>query len=272
MTTVPETEGFWGVDSFLAFAYPLNSDGSLQAPDTSVYEGLEVDGTRNFNLTPAEGSLVVNIGNGRLRDTIYRAPREASRAELTVGYTQPKLKSEMMGGNTYAVGEGRFNGRLTNLQGSEPDVAFMVIQRGHNDGGLTRYRAYYVPKSRIIPRDSPLNDNASEETFQIVLSNTKKQIWGTSFVVGTHGFTDATYEEAIYETTPKIVAWLADGIEDTFLLPTDKPAVSTGKIAVFRFSTGIEYTSGVTKSVTELVFSYPPPAGTLLVAVYEYLP
>ena len=271
MSQVLDTEGFWGVDSYFAFAFPLNSDGSLQAPDTDPYEGKEIDGTRNFNLTPAEGSLVVNIGNGRLRDTIYRAPREASRAELTIGYTQPALKAALQGSNTYSIGEALFNGRLTNLQGSEPDVAFVVVQRGHNDNGLTRYRAYFVPKSRIIPRDSPLNDNASEETLQIVLSNTKKQVWGKSFTVGLHGFTDATYEEAIFEGAPKVVAWLAAASEDTFLLPTDKPAISTSKLNVFRFSTGVEYVGGITKGVTQIEFDYPPSAG-LLVGLYEYQP
>lgn len=268
MSDIPTTEQFWGTDSYLARAFPLNSDGSLQAPSTAVYEGLDVDGTRDFNITPAEGTVVANIGNGRLRDTIYRAPRDPSRAELTVGYTTPTVKAALSAVETYLVGEMRFLGRLTNKQGSEPDVAFLVTQRGHNENGLTRFRTYLIPKSRVIPRDSSFNDNASQEVYQVTMSNSRKQIWGKSFTVNEHGFTDVTYEEVISEKPPKIVAWLANTIETEYLFPTDKPASSTGKIAVYNFNTGLEYITGVTKTVLGLEFDYPP--NDLIVAVYEY--
>ena len=270
MTQVPATEKFWGVDSFLAFAFPLNADGSIQAVDTTVYEGLEIDGTRDFNLAPAAGSVVANIGNGRLRDTIYRAPREASTAELLIGYTSPAVKAALSNVNTYTIGEIRAIGRLTNQQGSEPDVALLVMQRGHNEDGLTRFKTYLIPKSRVIPRDSPLTDAASVETYQVTLSNTKKQIGGVPFSVATHGFTDATYEELISENPVKVVGWVADGAEDTFALPTSKPAVSVDKFSIFNFTTGAVVTSGITKQVTDVAFDYPPAADTVLVAIYEH--
>ena len=270
MAVIPATEEFWGVDSYHAFAFPLNADGSPQAVNTTVYEGLEIDGTRDFNLAPAAGTIVSNIGNGRLRDTIYRAPREASTAELLVGYTQPNVKAALSGVLTYAVGEMRLSGRLTNKQGSEPDIAMLVTQRGHNESGLTRFRTYFIPKSRVIPRDSPFSDNASVETYQVTMSNSKKQIWGLPYSVGVHGFTDATYEEAIHENPVRIVAWVADGSEDTFLLPTDFPAVSTGKLNLYNFTSGAAVTAGITKSVTEIVYAYPPTNDDVLVAVYEY--
>lgn len=268
MTTLTELEKFWGVDSFNAFVFPLNADGSLQADSTTVYEGEEIDGTRDFNLTPAEGSIVANVGNGRLRDTIYRAPREASRAELIVGFVQPRVKAILAGVNTYNIGEAILSGRMTNRQGSEPDVALIVTQRGHNDNGLTRFKSYLIPKSRIVPRDAPMNDNALAETYQVTISNTKKQIWGKPFSVSEHGFTDATYEELVSEYPVAVVAWQGDGVEDTFLLPTDKPAVSTAKMTVFNWDTGLQYVTGITKSVTGIEFAYPSTG--LLVCMYEH--
>jgi hypothetical protein len=271
MTPIPDTEKFWGSDTFISYAFPLNADGSLQAPDTSPYEGLEIDGTRNFNLTPAQGSTVVNIGNGRLRGSIYRAPREASTAEFTIGFKQPKLKAALQGSNTYIVGGGRFNGRLTNRQGSEPNVALLVVQKGKNDNGDDRYAAYFLPKTRAIPRDSPMTENALEETFQITPDVSKKQIWGKSFTIQEHGFTSLTYEDAIFENCPKIVAWMADGVEDTFLLPDDFPAVSPEeKMAVFHFDSGVHYNTGIVKDVDQIQFDYT--VSGLLVAVYEFQP
>ena len=270
MTTIPSTEEFWGVDSYRAFAFPLNSDGSIQAVDDTVYEGLEIDGTRDFNLSPADGSVVVNIGNGRLRDTIYRAPRDASTAELLVGYGQPAVKAALSGVKTYTIGEMLAVARLTNMQGSEPDVALIVSQRGHNEDGLTRFRHYLLPKARVIPRDSSLNDNPSQESFQVTMSNTKKLIWGTALSVATHGVTDLTYEEYISELPVKLVGWVADGSQDTFSLPTADPASSVLKLALYNFTNGTEYTSGVTKSVTDQIFDYPPTDGDVIVAVYEH--
>jgi len=261
---------FWGVDAWLTTVFPLNSDGSLKAVDENVYEGIEIDGPRSFDLTPAEPGTVVNIGNGRVRDTIYRAPREASRAELRVGYDQLSVIASLTGVTVYTVGEALAIGRLTNRQGSEVDAGLVALQRGHDENGLTRFKAYIIPKGKISPIDSSMNDNASEMRYPVTISNSRKELWGVSYVVGTHGFTDVGYLEMQAENPIKVVAWLADGIVDTFSLPTAKPAVSTGKFSVFNFNTGSEITTGITKTVTQFELAYTPAADVLYVGVYEY--
>lgn len=270
MTAIPSTEKFWGVDSFESWAFVLNSDGSPKAVDTSAYEGYEIDGTRDFNLNPAAGTTVANVGNGRLRDTIYRAPRDPSTAELLIGYNSPAVKAALSGVKTYTVGELLGIARLTNVQGSEPDIAMIVSQRGHNGNGLTRYRTIAIPKARVIPRDAALNDNASQESYQVTMSNSQNQIWGLPFSVATHGATEAAYEEFLSENPIHICAWLADGAETEFLLPTDKQAVSTAKLAIYNFTSGAVVTAGITKAVTGVTFDYPPTDGDIIVAVYEY--
>ena len=266
--TVPSTQ-FWGVDAFLSRVFPLNSDGSLKAINTNVYEALVIDGPRTFDLTPAESGLVVNIGNGRVRDTIYRAPRDASRAELRVGYDQLDIIAALTGVKVTTIGELRNIGRLTNRQGSEVDTALLLTQRGHDENGLTRFKTYCLPKSKCVPVDSSMNDNASETRFTITISNSKKQIWGEPFTVNEHGFTDAGYLEWITEGIPNIVAWVANGSEDNFLLPTDKPAISTGKMTLYNFDAGTEIT-GATKTVTDVTIDYTPVNDTLIVCLYEY--
>jgi hypothetical protein len=272
MTAIPSTEEFWGVDSYLAYAFPLDTSGFLLATSTAVYSGLEIDGTRNFALAPAQGTTVVNVGNGRLRDSIYRAPREASRAELTIGYTQAALKAALSNVKTYSVGEMLGIGRLTNQQGSEPDISLMVTQRGHNENGLTRYLTYAIPRSRVIPRDSPMTENASEETFDVTMSNSRYQIWGLPYTVAIHGVTDATYEAFVSEGVARIAAWKANGSEVAFDFDADFPAISTAKIAVYNSFTNTAITANLTKAVDGIEFDYPPSDGTIIVAVYEYAP
>ena len=190
--TAPSTQ-FWGGDVFLSTVFPLDSSGAVQPPDDQAYEGLEVDGARTFDLTPAEGSYLVNVGNGRLRDTIYRAPREASRAELRVGYSQLDVVAALSGVTVYEIGEAKAVGRLTNLQGSEPDVALLLTQKGHDENGLTRYLSYVIPKGKCIPISGPFNENALEVRYTVTISNTRKEIWGETYTVVKHGFTENGY-------------------------------------------------------------------------------
>ena len=269
--TAPSTQ-FWGGDVFLSTVFPLDSSGAVQPPDDQVYEGLEVDGARTFDLTPAEGSYLVNIGNGRLRDTIYRAPREASRAELRVGYTQLDVVAALSGVNVYTIGEAQAIGRLTNLQGSEPDVSMLLTQKGHDENGLTRYLSYVIPKGKCIPISSPFNENALEIRYTVTISNTRKEVWGEAYTVNKHGFTENGYLEMTTVGIPKIVAWLGNGYEEQFAFPTAKPAIDVAKISVWNWTTGIEYAQGsdVFKYVDHLDFVSPPAANVIIVAKYEY--
>ncbi len=269
--TNPSTQ-FWGGDVYLATAFPLNSDGSLKATTDQPYEGLEIDGGRSFDLTPAEGSFLVNIGNGRLRDTIYRAPREASRAELRVGYAQLDIIAALSGVLVYTNAEAKMVGRMTNVQGSEPDTALLLTQQGHDENGLTRYLSYIIPKSKCIPIDSPFNDNALEVRYQIAISNSKKEVWGEAFTLVKHGFTESGYLQLITVNRPKIVAWLANGYDEIYPFPTAKPSVSPDKISLWNFTLGTEYTytTDFIATAAQIDFVTPPDANDLIVAKYEY--
>lgn len=267
----PSTQ-FWGGDVYLSTVFPLLSTGALNPPSDQVYEGLEVDGARTFELTPAEGSYLTNIGNGRLRDTIYRAPREASRAELRVGYAQLDVIAALSGVQVYNVAEAQAVGRLTNLQGSEPDCALHLIQSGHDENGLTRYLNYIIPKGKCIPIDSPLNDNPLEVRYTVTISNSRKEVWGETYTLLRHGFTETGYLSFITEGRGKIVAWLANGYDENFAFPTAKPAISAAKISVWNWNDGTEYEEGVDvyRYVDHVDFEDAPDANDLIVAFYEY--
>jgi hypothetical protein len=268
--TAPSTQ-FWGGDVYLSTVFPLNTNGALKPTAVTPYEGLEVDGARTFELTPAEGSYLVNVGNGRLRDTIYRAPRDASRAELRVGYSQLDVVAALSGVNVYEVGEAKAVGRLTSRQGSEPDVAMILTQQGHDENGLTRYLSYIIPKGKCIPIDSPFNENALEIRYTVTISNTKKEMWGETYTTIKHGFTENGYLQFVTEGRPKVVAFLCNGSEDTFAFPSGKPAIATGKISVWNWGSGVEYTGGgISKTVDDFTLAYPPGNGVILVAKYEY--
>ena len=69
-----------------------------------------------------------------------------------------------------------------------------------------------------------MNENPNEQRYSIVSNPTGKHLWGATIVNATEGATEAAFLEGMATYRPKVVAWKADGTEDEFLFPTDKPA------------------------------------------------
>lgn len=268
---MPTTNGIlWGVEVYRAVVFPLNSDGTLQATSTTVYEGLEIRGPRVFELTPAEPRLIVNPGSGRVMDTIYLPPNEASRAELRVGYNNQHVNAALSNTKVITVGEATMLPRVTDQQGAEPDVAILVSQIAKDSNKLSRWHSYMIPRARAIPMDSPMNESALEVRYMITMNPSTVHIWNHTLTVLDEGCLEMAYADVMTEGKPNIVAWLADGTEDEFLFPVDKQAIDVAKIALFNYATGVEVTAGITKATTGITYAAAPAADVLLVAKYEY--
>jgi hypothetical protein len=266
-----ETNGIlWGVEVYRVVVFPLNSDGTLQAESTTVYEGHEIKGPRVFELTPAEPRLVVNPGSGRVLDTIYLPANEASRAELRVGYNNQHINALLTDVLVESVGEATIVAKVTDKQASEPDVALFVTQLAKDSNKLSRWHSYIIPRARAIPMDSPMNDPALEIRYMITMNPSTVHLWNHPLTILDEGCTEAAYMDVMTEGKLNVVAWLADGVEDEFLFPVDKQAISVGKIALFNYNTGAEVTAGITKATTGITYAAAPAADVLLVAKYEY--
>lgn len=260
----------WGVEVYRAVIFPLNSDGSLQAVDENVYEGLEIRGPRVFELTPAEPRLITNPGAGRVQDVIYLPPNEATRAELRVGYNQQLVKAALSGVKSLTVGESTMVMRGTDMQGSEPDVAMFVSQLAKDSNKLSRWHYYMIPRAKAIPMDSPMNENALEDRYLITMSPATAHIWGKALTVSDEGCTEAAYADGMSEGKINVVAWLGDAATLEFNFPVGKDAIDVDKIALFDFAAGTAITSGITKALDGITFAVAPAANKLLVAKYEY--
>lgn len=260
----------WGVEVYRAVIFPLNSDGSLKATSTTVYEGLEITGPRVFELTPAEPRVVNNPGSGRIMDVIYLPPNEATKAELRVGYNNQVVKAALSGVKQGTIAESTFVMRGTDQQGSEPDCAMFVQQLAKDNNKLSRWHYYMIPLCKAIPLDSPMNENALEDRYAVTMSPATKHIWGKPFAVGDEGCTEAAYGDGMSEGKLNIVAWLTDGAAVDYALPASKPAIATTKMSLWDWTAGTEVTAGITKTTTKFTYSVAPTTGKLLVAKYEY--
>lgn len=259
----------WGVDLYRAVVFPLDTDGSLLATDTTVYEGLQFEGSRSWKITPAESRSVENYGDGRLRDTIYMAPNAADKGELLVGYEHQEVIAALTNVNKTAVGESSIVHMGTDQQGNEPMVALLLAQLAHDVNKNKIWRYNMVPRANVgKPKTADFDENATANTFPFSMSPSTKEIWGHTLSIADEKCTESAYAIGTSEGRPNIVAWVGDGNEDEFLLPVAKPSIATAKIAIFNWATGVEYTAGITKSLTGVVFDYPPSG--LLCCKYEY--
>jgi len=265
------TGKFWGAELYIAKVFPLDSAGAyLTTPNGVLYEGLQFEGSRVFEITPAEARAIDNYGDGRLRDTLYLPPNTATKAELRVGYDHQDINAALQGVTKFTEGEKTIVPMGTNKQGSEPTVALMVVQMGHDDLKNKRYRFYMIPRAQCIPLGAgSMNENATELRYQISMSPSTVNLWNETLALGTHGCTEMAYADGMSQDRPNIVMWEGDGVYDAIItLPTDKPATNVTKMTVRNLTTGAAVVAGITKDTTSVTFITPP---TYPVAViYEY--
>lgn len=260
----------WGVDLYRSVVFPLNADGTFQIPEgTDAYEGLQFEGSRSFNITPAEVRPIDNYGDGRLRDTIYLPPNTSTRGELLVGYEHQELNAALLGVEQFTEGGRTLLPMSTDKQGTEPIVALFLMQMAHDISKLKNWRFYQAPRAQCIPYPSSFNDTATEMRYQVTFSPSDVTFWNDELNEEDHGCTEAAYFSGLCEDRPNIVMFQGDGLYDVvFNLPTNKPAVSTTKINVYNLETGAEVTVGFTKTTTDLTFDSAPDYQFLV--SYEY--
>lgn len=256
-----DTSGIsWGVDLYRAVVFPLNSDGTFQQTnDAVVYEGLQFEGSRVFEITPAEMREVINYGDGRVRDTIYLPPNTSVRGELRVGYEHQAINAALSNVKKISTGEKTSVPMSTDQQGNEPIISLLLMQQAKDEAKLKRWRYYMVPRAQAFPMPSSFNENASEIRYQITFNPSSVRLWNEALTVATHGCTEEAYESGMSEGRPNIVMFEGDGVYDVlFTLPVNKPATSTTKMTIHNLTTGAAVASGITKTVANITFDSPP--------------
>ncbi len=260
----------WGVGLRRAVVFPLNSDGTLKATDTDVYEGLEFTGPRAFDVTYPDARLIANPGNDRVRDTIFLPATDPVKAELRVGYDDQDVLAALMNVKKFTIGESTMVPFGTDMQGYESDVALLLFQVAHDENKLTRYHYYMIPRARVIPMPPAFNDNPTEVRFSVSMSPSTKHIWNVALTSLVEGCTEMAMADGMAEARPAIVAWKTDGAETDDLVPLDKQAKSIAKINLFDATGGTEVTVGITKTTDKISYAVAPAADKILIARYEY--
>lgn len=266
----------WGVELYRATFFPINADGSIAAPDYPVaaetpYEGLEFNGPRSLTLNLGAPRAIVNVAQGRVQDTIYLPSIDPKTGEFHLSYIDQDTFAALSDVNVRTIGGGQGFAFGTDKQGLEIDGIFLISQLVfHDEDGVTKWHNYILPRVRAVVTMPSFTDAALDVTVNLSLSSTTKHIWGTTLNEADDGCLKMTGWDHMTDDKFNIVAWLADGAETTFLLPTNKPSASSRATTfkVYNFTTGLAIAG--TPGASSFVAGVAPADGVVLIGVYEY--
>jgi hypothetical protein len=270
----------WGTDVYKAKFYPIRSDGGIDVPSypdvlpIDGFGGYEFRGPKNLTLNLGAPRAITNVSQGRVNDTIYLPSTDAKTAEFHLSYIDQELFAILGSVKTRTdIGYGRTMPIGTDKQGLEIAGTFVISNLAFHDGdGVSQWHNYILPRVRAIVNMPSMDENALDVTVNLSLGSTTRHIWGQTVSELNDGATQLMGYDHITWNRFDVYAWLADGVEDTFLLPVDRPALANfaDTMSVWNYTTGTEITGGITKSETGVVFGAAPADGVLIVALYEY--
>jgi len=212
--------------------YALNSLGLPDATSPSApYEGLEIVGPKNLEITPARARDVVHTGNDRILSRDKLPSLEVSQAMLRTSRLDFAVNALLTGTNQVSLGESVFTAFKTDKQGSEPVIALLAFQKGKVAGTGTRaYGAYHMPSVTAIVDPASMVAEEPEYSYDLAPSPANHYIFGLEFTENVEGFTEAELVWSLTFGRPHIVGWKADGVVSAFAFHADRPAADVGKI------------------------------------------
>lgn len=254
--------------------YALDANGYPAAVDTTPYEGIHAVGAKVLTINDPAYRVIDHIGDDSLIQIDQLPATSGATAELHLGRVDDALEAAISGLLPFTVGEMNLMlAGVTDQSGFELTVGLMGYQQALDESGNRRWHAVWFPRCTIAKHESGLSDTPEDRMYNIVPSLATQHLWGAPFALGTEGTLRGQIVRGVSQYQPKLVAWkdvlggTAGGV--TFLFPTNAQAVSVNKIAVY--VNGVLKTTNITKATTGITFtaSYEPPAGAVIVAVYE---
>jgi hypothetical protein len=256
--------------------YALDSRGLIAAASPTVpYEGVQVPSVKALEMTIPDVRRIVHVGDDRIQAQDILPRIEASSGVLRVGRNDHDVYELITDTIAREVGEISKIGYATDKQGTEIDIAMLAFQQSLDAVARTRrYRSYAFPLIKAVPVPGTMDENPAEFTFNLLPQVSAKSIWGESYAELVDGYLESEFDEWMTVDYPHVVAWLGDNTETEFLFHTDRPAVSTAKIAgvwtAAAAATSATLDATAVKATTKVTPTVKPAAGELVICVYEY--
>lgn len=275
MTYTPPSGTVTAIDLWRIKFYPLNTDGTIKAPGyptpaTDPYNGLELQKGKSFQPNLGAPRTIPVVSQGRVQTTFILPSIDAKTAEAHLAYIDLDTFAELTKVKVRTIGGARGLAAGTNKQGLELTGALLISQLQSHDGdGLDVWNNYLVPRAKIAVTWPAFNENPVDVTLNMSLSAAKKHVWGAALTEADDGATEFTLWPFQTWGLPNLVAWIADGAEDTFQLPTEAYAndTFTDTFKVYDATSGSLVTG--TPAADQFVAGGAPTTNHVLVGWYE---
>lgn len=252
------------------YIFKLNNSGSPAAIDTRAYEGIALQGPKGLALNLPEPRRIPHSGEDRLIAVDQLPSQEPIVGEIATASLHFEMDALVTNVKQFTVAEAKMIARGTDQQGNEPIIALLAYQQvlGKNTGAR-RWHFHIIPSTRAIPLIPGFTENTDPMRYSIAPNPSTKHLWETALSLSTEGVTSGAIISGFTEFKPKIVSFLADGVEDNFLFPTNAPALSPStKIAVW--VDGVLQASGITYAETGITFTSVPVEDKRITVLYEH--
>jgi hypothetical protein len=237
------------------------------------YYGVGVTGARTLTINDPNPRVIPHIGDDGVFSLQVLPPTEPVTGELNVDKTNDTVDAIVSNVKKVTIGEAHFMGQSTNKRGYENQVGFLAFSAAQDtDPNSTTFGTNYwdfriAPKAILFTKDSGYGQEANLRVYSVSPMYTTAHLWGVAYTTGTDGFTRGQLERGVSQYKPVVVGFLGDASTVSFPFDSVRPAQAAAKITVWK--NGVIVSTGLTKSVSGLVFTAAPQTTDTITVFYE---
>lgn len=267
MPYVPPSGAVAFTDVWKAKFFPYDTEGKLDLPPypvlaTTPYEGIEFQKVKS--LTPNLGAprQIAVTSQGSTQTTFNLPSIDPQTIEAHLAYADLGVYADVTGVNARTIGGATVVPIGTNKVGFEKKgmlvVSALAAHTADDDADVWYTNIFLSAKATF--QWAAFNENSADVTVNFALGKKKKSAWGEALSESVDGATQAIGHAVLTWGQLNLVAWLADGAEDTFLLPTDKQSLDTfaDTFKVYDVDTGMAVAG--TPSLSQFIAGAAPTA------------
>lgn len=270
------TGPFVPIDVWKAKFFPFNVNGLLDLPDyptpaSTPYEGIEFQYVKTLAPNLGAPRQIPVVSQGSTQTTFNLPSIDPQTIEAHLAYADLNTYADVTGVIARTIGGATVVPIGTNKVGFEKKGLLMVnslqAHLGDDDSDVWYTNIFLSVKATF--QWPVFNENPADVTVNFAMGKKKKSAWGETLAEDTDGASSAVGHAVLSYGQLNLVAWLGDGAEDTFLLPTDKQALDTfaDTFKVYNLTTGLAVSG--TPAASQFVAGAAPSADVRLLGWYE---
>ncbi len=264
------------IDVWKATFFPYDTDGTLYLPPYPVpaetpYEGIQFQKVKTLAPNLGAPRQIAVVAQGSVQTTFILPSIDPQTIEAHLAYADLEVYADVTGVIARTIGGATVVPFGTNKVGFEKKgilvVSALAAHTADDDSDVWYTNIFLSAKASF--QWAAFNENPADVTVNFSLGPKKTAVWGETFTELIDGASKAVGHAVLTWGQLNLVAWLADGAETTFLLPTEKPSLPTfaDTFKVYNLTTGAAVAG--TPAEDQFVAGGAPTAGVKLLGWTE---